>query len=388
MTSDGESAPVGRVAHDVGRRFGLTEGQTDVLEEAAGALANERRQLRRLGAMVAMGETSSVTESEAALLERTLALARSGFGPDRIRVAVVHEGRVAYSSGDAEVHAATREAIERGEGVDTAGEPGDGVLAIPLVIKGRVAGALESTRPSGAFAVRDEVLLRSLANQLGIALENARLYQQLEGLFRSYMSPDVATTLLADPGQAELGGRLVETTVLFADLTGFTPYSERSAPEEVVDLLNECLRAAVPVVLSEGGTIDKFMGDALMALFNAPAPQPDHVVRAARAALGLQRAVEAELEGRADVPHFRVGVHTGRAVVGNVGTEDVRNFTAIGDAVNLASRLQEHAAAGEVVVSAPVRDRLGARATVRPLGAVTIKGKDQPVEAYVLEDFA
>ena len=386
MTSEGSSAPVGRIAHDLGREFGLTEGQTEVLEEAALALANERRQLRRLGAMVAMGETGSVTETETALLERTLALASSGFDPDRVRVAIVRDGRIAYSAAGSEVHAATRAAVEQGEAVDASGDTAGAVLAVPLVIKGHVAGALELARPNEPFAERDRVLLRSLANQLGIAIENARLYRQLEGLFRSYMSPDVATALIADPGRAELGGRLVEATVLFADLTGFTTFSERTAAEDVVDLLNECFHAAVPVVLREGGTIDKFMGDAIMALFNAPAPQADHALRAARAALGLQRAVEAALRGREHVPRFRVGVHTGPAVVGNIGTEDVRNFTAIGDAVNLASRLQEYAAGGEVVISGPVREQLGERATVRPLGPVAIKGKERPVEAFVLED--
>ncbi|MGH8986433.1 MAG: adenylate/guanylate cyclase domain-containing protein [Acidimicrobiia bacterium] len=386
MTTEASDAPVGRIAHELGREFGLTEGQTDVLEEAADALANERRQLQRLGAMVAMGESGSVTETESALLERTLVLATSGFRPDRVRVAIVREGRVAYSTDGAEVHAATRAAVDRGEPVDAPEHGTERVYAVPLVIKGHVAGALELARPGAALADRDRVLLRSLANQLGIAIENARLYRQLEGLFRSYMSPDVATALLADPGRAELGGRLVVATVLFADLTGFTSFAERTAPEDVVDLLNECFGAAVPVVLREGGTIDKFMGDALMALFNAPAPQVDHALRAGRAALGLQRAVEAALGGRERVPHFRVGVHTGPAVVGNVGTEDVRNFTAIGDAVNLASRLQEHAAGGEVVVSGPVREQLGDRATVRTLGPVAIKGKDRPVEAFVLED--
>jgi class 3 adenylate cyclase len=336
--------------------------------------------------MVAMGETGSVTETETALLERTLALASSGFDPDRVRVAIVRDGRIAYSAAGSEVHAATRAAVEQGEAVDASGDTAGAVLAVPLVIKGHVAGALELARPSEPFAERDRVLLRSLANQLGIAIENARLYRQLEGLFRSYMSPDVATALIADPGRAELGGRLVEATVLFADLTGFTTFSERTAAEDVVDLLNECFHAAVPVVLREGGTIDKFMGDAIMALFNAPAPQADHALRAARAALGLQRAVEAALRGREHVPRFRVGVHTGPAVVGNIGTEDVRNFTAIGDAVNLASRLQEYAAGGEVVISGPVREQLGERATVRPLGPVAIKGKERPVEAFVLED--
>jgi class 3 adenylate cyclase len=192
-------------------------------------------------------------------------------------------------------------------------------------------------------------------------------------------APDYARS--ADTGYSQR-----EATILFADLRGFSSIAASYPAGVVLGVLSRCFGMLTEIIVRHYGTIDKFMGDALMALFNAPAPQPDHVVRAAQAALGLQRAVESALQGRSGVPHFRVGVHTGHAVIGNVGTEEVRNFTAIGDAVNLASRLQEHAAGGEVVVSGPVREQLGARATVRPLGPVSIKGKDRPVEAFVLEE--
>jgi class 3 adenylate cyclase len=199
------------------------------------------------------------------------------------------------------------------------------------------------------------------------------------------MSPDVATALLADPRQAALGGTLAEVTVLFADLRGFTPFSERAAPHQVVALLNRYYGAAVPRVLAEGGTVVQFVGDAIMALFNAPVPQPDHALRAARAALAMQDAVEAVAEGEHDLPRFRIGVNTGPALVGNIGSAEIRNFTAIGDTVNLAARLETSAPVGRVVIGAATYELIKDVAVVTPIPGLQVKGKAQPVEAYQLQ---
>jgi len=148
-------------------------------------------------------------------------------------------------------------------------------------------------RPGASFAPHDRAILRSLASQVSITLENTRLYQHLDGLFRAYLSPDIARALIADPEQAALGGGLAEVTVLMADLTGFTPFSERSQPADVVSMLNTYYGAIVPEILDSGGTVTQFIGDAVMALFNAPVRQPDHALRAARAGLRIQRAAAA-----------------------------------------------------------------------------------------------
>lgn len=227
-------------------------------------------------------------------------------------------------------------------------------------------------------------MLRSLGSQLSIVLENARLYHQLDGLFRSYMSPDVATALLADPSQAGLGGSIAEVSVLMADLRGFTPFAERTAPDQVVTMLNAYFGAAVPVILEQGGTIVQFVGDEVMAVFNAPVRQADHAARAARAGLRLQQATAQVAAGR-DWPPFRVGVNSGPALVGNIGSAEMRNFTAIGDTTNLAARLQALAEPGEVVIGPITRELLGDRADLRPLGLVPVKGKSEPVAAFVLE---
>jgi class 3 adenylate cyclase len=215
-----------------------------------------------------------------------------------------------------------------------------------------------------------------------VVLENARLYGRLDGLFRSYMSPAVATALVADPDQAGLGGRIGEVTVLMADLAGFTPFSERTAPDAVVAMLNTYYGAVVPVVLDEGGTVVQFVGDAVMALFNAPVRQPDHALRAARAGLRLHRAV-ADI-ARPGWPRFRVGINTGPALVGNIGAAQMRNFTAIGDTTNTAARLQGIAEPGQVVVADKTRRLLGPCACTSPRGPVVVAGRREPVTCFTL----
>jgi class 3 adenylate cyclase len=209
------------------------------------------------------------------------------------------------------------------------------------------------------------------------------LRERVDQLLHQYLSPEVASSLIADPTRAALGGKEVEVTVLFADLRGYTAFAERRSPTEVVEQLNAAFGAVVPIVLSEGGTVVQFMGDALMAIFNAPNPQPDHALRAARAALAMQRAVQ-ELAGADARPRFRVGLNSGPALVGNIGSAEIRNFSALGDTTNLAARLQTYAAEGSVVVGANTYEQIRNVAVLRPLGAPALKGKAQPVEVYQL----
>jgi class 3 adenylate cyclase len=193
----------------------------------------------------------------------------------------------------------------------------------------------------------------------------------------------VAQALVDDPTRAELGGEVAEVSVLFADLRGYTPFSERTSPAEVVAMLNEYFGAAVPAVFAEGGTIVQFMGDALMAIFNAPLRQPDHALRACRAALALQSSV-ADASQRPDRPRFRVGINTGPALVGNVGSAELRNFSALGDTTNVAARLQTYAGEGSVVIGERTRELVGDMAEVRSLGAVDLKGKSAPTPVFEL----
>lgn len=355
--------PLGSVGVALSKRFGLTERQVAVLQQGAFALGNEREQVRRLGALVAVGERSSVIRGEEELLAEVLALAADAFDRDALRLGLIRGGQLTFADGGS---------------ADTA------ALCLPLTVKGTQAGVLEVHRKTGDFSPADLALLRSFASQTSVALENARLYQQLDGLFRSYISPAVATALIADPSQAGLGGDITEVSVLFADLRGFTPFSEHSTPDQVVAMLNTYYGAIVPVILHHGGTVVQFVGDAVMAIFNAPTRQADHALRAARAGLDLHQAIEHAAAGRPDWPRFRVGVNTGPALVGNIGAAQMRNFTAIGDTTNLAARLEGLAEPGTVVIGPLTREQLGECAIVHNQGELAIKGRREPVTCYVL----
>jgi class 3 adenylate cyclase len=384
--------PVARVVADLAARFDLTEGQAHVLEQAAEALVAEREQIRRLQALVAVGTSSRVIVDERELLERGVELSGTAMRPDAIQVGLVEGERLVFpaslragdgepAAGGDEPSAAALRSLEPVE--EPAG--GGGRLVLPLTVKDRPAGVLDVRRAHGGFADRDRWLLRALASQLSIGLENARLYRQLDGLFRQYMARDVATALLADPSQARLGGEVAEVTVLFADLRGFTPFSEQAPPERVVAMLNEYFGRAVPVILANGGSVTQFVGDAVMALFNAPTRQPDHALRAARAALGVQRAIEDAAVREPGWPLFRIGVNTGPALVGNIGSDELRSFTAIGDTVNLAARLEELAGTGQVVIGPGTYAAIAAVAVAHRLEEIEVRGMRRRVTPWVLD---
>ena len=223
------------------------------------------------------------------------------------------------------------------------------------------------------------------AEEAAVAARAGREVEAVEGLLRPYLSPQLAARLRDEPSVGELGGEERDVTVLFADLQGFTAFSERHKPAEVLAMLNEYWAKTVPVVLGgHGGMIERFAGDAIMVVFNAAADQPDHPLRAARAGLALQEAADELATGDPDRPRFRVGINTGPAIVGNVGTAEQRSFTAIGDTTNLAARLQSHAEPGQVVIGQTTFEAISGVARAEPLGPLEVKGKAGRVAAYVL----
>ena len=175
-----------------------------------------------------------------------------------------------------------------------------------------------------------------------------------------------------------------EVSVVFADLAGFTAFSEQRDPREVSSMLNAYFEAAIPpVVKGEGGEIDRVMGDAIMASFNRRGDQEDHPGRAARAALAIRDATEAVARSNPGWPRFRIGVNTGEAMTGVLGAHGGRSYTVIGDAVNVAARLEAAAPVGDVAISAETLHRL-AGADAEPLGPLRVKGRERPVEAFRL----
>ncbi len=211
--------------------------------------------------------------------------------------------------------------------------------------------------------------------------EKKRLEAQTR-LFERMVSPAVISQL--DPDKLQLGGKRTHITVLFADVRGFTSFSEQVSPETLVSVLNRYLAAAAEAVLAQQGTIDKFLGDAIMAWFNAPIPQADHTLRAVRAALGIRAAIQ-RLH-RELPPEFHLslgaGIHFGEAVLGLVGTEKRIDYTAIGDSVNTAKRIQENAAGNQILISEPAYAFVAHQIIVRPVDPIQAKGKREPVGVY------
>jgi adenylate cyclase len=210
----------------------------------------------------------------------------------------------------------------------------------------------------------------------------------IKSVFRHYLSPDVIDRVIQNPALLRLGGEKREITSFFSDVAGFTAISEALAPEELVNLLNEYLQEMTDIILSSGGTLDKYEGDAMIAFWNAPLDQPDHALRACRAALGCQKRL-GELQ-----PHFqdkyrkgvtiRIGLNSGAAVVGNMGSSRRFDYTAMGDTINLAARLEGACKQYKVPILVGeetyrrVQDDIGAR----EVDIVRVVGKTKPVAIY------
>jgi class 3 adenylate cyclase len=217
-------------------------------------------------------------------------------------------------------------------------------------------------------------------------LTETKRLQAVQEMFRRYVSPAVVDRLPANPSELKLGGHRQEVTVFFADIRGFTEYSERLAPEKLIDTLNEYLSMAATAILMYEGTLDKFMGDAVMGIFNAPLEQEDHVLRAVRAALAMQRAISDYHRniGQERFLSFGIGLHVGEAVVGNVGTAARMDYTAIGDTVNLTKRIQENTPGGKALMSEDVYRIVKDTVKAKFYQEMQVKGRQQPVVTYEL----
>lgn len=220
---------------------------------------------------------------------------------------------------------------------------------------------------------------------VAIVLDDLTERKKLEAqrrLFERMVSPAVIDQL--DPNSLQLGGKRAEITALFADIRGFTTYSEKLPPERLVSILNLYLAAMADAVLAQEGTVDKFMGDAIMAWFNAPVPQPDHTLRAVKTALAIRDSVENLYKELSPDAHlaFGVGIHFGDAVLGLIGTEKRLEYTAISDSVNTAKRLQENSAKNQIVISKEAYERVKKQVEVKPLEAMMVKGKSKPVDVF------
>jgi adenylate cyclase len=232
---------------------------------------------------------------------------------------------------------------------------------------------------------------------IGVALFAGTAYQYfVEGyqkrvvkkLFGRYVSRDVYQQLISNPELAELGGKRREMTVLFSDIRGFTTVTEQGDPEELVSQLNEYFSRMVAIVFRHKGTVDKFVGDMVMALFGAPLDDPEHAEHAAAAAVDMVKELgelnqQWAAQGRAQLD-LGIGINSGDMIAGNIGSSSIMSYTVIGDNVNLGARLESlnKDYKTRIIISDATRSRLQGNYAIRPLGDVVVKGKSRAVAIF------
>ena len=250
------------------------------------------------------------------------------------------------------------------------------------------------TAPS-SFSDEDLEFLSSFSSIVSVAIENSRLVERVRreavvlSNFQRYFAPELAEEIAAQVGEIRLGGVKRQAVVLFADIRGFTALSEILSPDEIAALLNEYFTAMVEIVFQHGGALDKFMGDAMMAIWGAPLTRPDDPDLAARAAVAMQRALahlneEWARQGRRPLA-VGIGLQAGEVFAGNIGSDRRLEYTVIGDAVNTAARLCSEAGPGEILLGEALYQALEAPPSVTPLPPLQLKGKAQAVAVYRVE---
>ena len=271
------------------------------------------------------------------------------------------------------------------------------ILCVPVNYQERNLGTLYVDNQAGAPGFSQDLvrLAQSFASAAAGALENARLYQNIQEETRKrsslsrYLSPAIVEDILKQESDLALGGSTVECSVLFSDVVGFTPFSEALRPEELVELLNEYFTLMAESIFKNFGTLDKFIGDATMAVFGAPVFEPDHAAWAVKAGLDMIEAAGGLMEKwkSEGKPTFkmRVGVNSGPVVAGNLGSPQRMDYTVIGDAVNLANRMESAAKHNTVAVSAATWERIKDYAEGEALGPVKVKGKSEEVPVYIVK---
>ncbi|HZI85346.1 MAG TPA: adenylate/guanylate cyclase domain-containing protein [Pyrinomonadaceae bacterium] len=270
-------------------------------------------------------------------------------------------------------------------------------ICAPLVAETRVHGALYADRldPFAAFKPDDLELISAVAAQTAIAVENARAHERLareevaRANYSRFLPEYVVKQMLDNPESFKLGGVNQTITVLFADIRGFTRLSEHAPPEKIVSLLNRYFSAMTDIIFAHGGTLDKYLGDGLMALFGAPTTTPEDASNALNAAVAMQRRIiginqELREEGLGEIG-VGIGLHTGEVTVGYIGSERRSEYTAIGDAVNTAARLESNARGGEILISEATSKAAGSRYKLKARDPITVKNREQPVPLFEVD---
>lgn len=270
-------------------------------------------------------------------------------------------------------------------------------ICAPLMTESRVHGALYADRldPFAAFKPDDLELISAVAAQTAIAVENARAHERLareevaRANYSRFLPEYVVKQMLENPESFKLGGTSQNITILFADIRGFTRISEHAPPEKIVSLLNRYFSAMTEIIFAHGGTLDKYLGDGLMALFGAPTATPDDASNALNAAVAMQRrllGINRELrdEGFPEIG-VGMGLHTGEAIIGYIGSDRRSEYTAIGDTVNTSSRLESNARGGEILISDATAKAAHSRYKLKAREPITVKNRQQPVNLWEVD---
>ncbi|MCC6489201.1 MAG: GAF domain-containing protein [Candidatus Hydrogenedentes bacterium] len=270
-------------------------------------------------------------------------------------------------------------------------------MCVPLRVEDRIFGSIyvDTRSTTHAFNQEDLELFASLAAQSAMAIENVQLYERMVATEKKranlgrFLSPSIVDEIMKEDSVLELGGRKRIVTTVFCDVRGFTPIAERLSPTDLVDMLNEHFTAMTRIIFDNQGTLDKYIGDEIMAVFGSPLSTDDDALRAVKAALAIQaRNAELNVERAQDGrPLFDlgIGVATGEAVAGYIGSPERMEFTVVGDKVNTARRLCSLAEPGQVIASEETYQAVKGKVTATPIGTVMLKGKEAPVHAYQVD---
>ncbi|HEY6881845.1 MAG TPA: adenylate/guanylate cyclase domain-containing protein [Polyangiales bacterium] len=269
-------------------------------------------------------------------------------------------------------------------------------MAVPLLYGNELFGimVLDSQMAANAFQEKDLQLFQNVANQAAVAIQNSLYAKKLqqEALtrerFQRLLSPAIAEQVVSGKMEVAKGGELRETTVLFSDIRGFTSMSESRDAQEIVDMLNEYFEQMVEIVFRYEGTLDKFVGDEIMALYGSPVRHQDDPVRAVRTALDMLEVLDQwnkERVARGQVPvHIGIGINTGDVVAGYLGSSKALEYTVIGDSVNVGARLCSAAKPGQILVSEATERLLGGAFELQEQAPIPLKGKSKPLRIYAV----
>ncbi len=265
-------------------------------------------------------------------------------------------------------------------------------ICAPLITESNVHGVLYADRldPFASFSADHLEMISAVAAQTAVTVETVKAHKRLareevaRANYSRFMPEYVVKQLLENPNSFRLGGVNQLVTVLFADIRGFTAFSEKAKPEKVVGLLNRYFSVMTDIIFEHGGTLDKYIGDGLMAIFGAPTATEEDALNAVKAAVTMQKRLatlnsELSAEGYGQIS-IGIGLHTGEATIGYIGSDKRSEYTAIGDTVNLASRLESNAVGGQILMSEATAAASGNLIPVNTLEPLTVKNRVQPVD--------